>query len=103
MERIINGLHYDTDNATEITSWSNSNHADDFYFCSETLYRTDKGRWFLLGKGGARSKYSTPVAGGTSGGQEIIDLSEEEAYLWCENKNQIDTIKKHFSHWIEEA
>jgi len=64
MKGIIDGKIYDTEKAQEIASdWE-----DDV---SETLYRTEKGEYFL---------YT----------QRIISLTKGEALAWCE-ENEIDS------------
>lgn len=90
MKSIIQGKRYDTDTATEIASWSNGASYGHFNWCSETLYLTKAGAFFLHGRGGAMSPYATSSEGGRSrgGGDEIIPMSHSDALSWCEEHHQ---------------
>jgi hypothetical protein len=105
MKRIIDGKRYDTTTALEIAQWGNGCNDGDFDRCSETLYVTKSGAFFLLGEGGASSKYSTSYRGGRSrgGGEEIIPMSKDEAFLWCEKNEQTECIETHFADGIMDA
>lgn len=104
MKKVIDGKLYNTETATEITSYSNNLGANDFNNLSETLYKTDNGNWFLKGTGGAMTKYSVSIGnGGRSGSSTIIALTEQEAFQWCETNDEIKVIEQHFTGYIDEA
>jgi len=104
MKKIINNCKYDTDKAEEIAHFSNSYGRNDFGYIAEALYRTSKGNWFMIGEGGPRTKYATPVpGGGMSGGEALIALTDDEAYDWLEKHNEIEAIEKYFYEYFEEA
>lgn len=90
MKKIINGRKYDTETAKEVGFFSNEYPCGDFNWCQETLYKKKTGEYFLHGKGGALSNYAKSVWGGTTGGSEIIPMSEDRAkklaekYLSCD-------------------
>ena len=87
MKMVINGKVYNTETATKISSGGRSGRAsvDDFSSCSESLYRSRKGQYFLAGFGGARSKYARSAGqNGSTGGEGIILLSDTEALKWAE-------------------
>ena len=64
MKRIMDGLRYDTEAAEEIAHWGNGKPSGDFDQCSETLYRTPNGRYFLLGEGGPQTRWKSEVPTG---------------------------------------
>jgi hypothetical protein len=103
MKRIIDGLRYDTEKATEIAKWHNGASDGDFNRCEETLYKTKAGAFFLCGEGGAMSSYATSVRGGRGGGEEIIPMSREQAIVWCENREETECLETHFASGITDA
>jgi len=101
MKKIIAGRSYDTDTAEEVV-YHSYGHPRDFHYIEETLYRTKKGGFFLVGKGGASTRYARTVSqncwcSGT--GWEI--LSTGEALAFCESHGNAEIIEEHFS--IEEG
>lgn len=103
MKQVIDGKRYDTETATLIAEASSSERYSDFRYWHEELYRTRKGAWFVAGKGGAMSRWSTPIeSNGRGPGSGIEVLSEGEALQWCE-RHQIDAdiISAHFQ--VEDA
>jgi hypothetical protein len=101
MKKVIDGKIYNTDTATEVEYYSNYSTGFDNY--NETLYLTKKGVWFLHGSGGPMSPYAVSYPGGSSGGDDIIVYSNDEAFAWLEKHNKIDAIEKYFPGEIEEA
>ena len=91
MQKIINGLLYDTGEAEHVAQYGNGKSMSDFDWLEETLYQTANGRFFLAGKGGARTRYATPVSTNTwSGGKDIRPLSEKDAKEWLERHDLVD-------------
>lgn len=86
MKRVIEGKLYNTETAELIHEWSNNMGSRDFKHCEESLYRTTKGAWFLVGEGGPMSKYAEPVSGGMIGGSALTPLSDREAQRWLEDR-----------------
>mgnify|MGYP001617918166 CR=1 FL=1 len=87
MKKIINNQVYDTETATliEFTSWGNPS---DFYFEEECLYRTQKGAWFMRGRGGLASRYAERISHSeTIGGSKIWAMTEDEAMSWLAKVN----------------
>ena len=103
MKRIIDNRRYDTDTATEIAEWSNGLGRSDCSNCTETLYRTSKGNWFLVGEGGGDSRYAVPYGNGRLGGEAIRPLTPEDAKEWLEDHEKVDALEEHFSAEIEDA
>lgn len=77
MRRIINGKAYDTDTAKQIAKYDNGLLPDDFDYIEETLYLKKTGEYFILGEGGARSKYNVTT---------FVLITEEIAKKWVEEK-----------------
>ncbi|MGN0362950.1 MAG: hypothetical protein ACI4ET_08945 [Bilifractor sp.] len=84
MKKIINGKKYDTDTAECVGYWSNGYNYGDFQRAEERLFRKKTGEFFLQGEGGPMSSYAESYDNETSGGNEIIPLSEGEAKEWAE-------------------
>ena len=104
MKKVINGLLYNTDTAKEIASCSNGYSSSDFNYCKETLYKTNNGRYFLYGRGGANTRYRTQVGSNTwSSGENIIALSLDSALSWAESYADPDDFLNEFADAIEEA
>ncbi|UCE51361.1 MAG: hypothetical protein JSV31_19145 [Desulfobacterales bacterium] len=103
MKKVINEKLYNTETAEIIFAWENAYFPSDFHYCTETLYRTKKGAWFIHGTGGPLSKYRIQVGTGSFSGSETIEtLTENEAYEWLENYANIcvkETIT-YFAHLL---
>jgi hypothetical protein len=85
MKAIINRKLYNTETAEELGNRTNGCSSSDFNYVCETLYRKHNGEFFLLGNGGARSKYSRTCEDGSwMGGTTIIPLTLNEAQKWAE-------------------
>jgi len=103
MKRIIDGKRYDTANAGEVAA-DGFGYSSDFNHWQERLYRTPGGSWFLVGSGGARSKYAEQVEQNTwSGGSKLIPMAAEEARRWCEEHEATEALEKHFTAEIVDA
>ena len=103
MKRIINGKRFNTETASEIVGWDNDYFHNDFKFCQESLYRTPKGVFFLHGKGGALSKYSQSCGNASTGGENIIPMTEDEVKEWLESTKNYNTMEELFNGDIEDA
>jgi len=106
MEKLIDGKLYSTDNAQLITSTYPNGTQDrsNFRFLKESLYVTENGAYFIAGEGGPRTKYSQPAAtGGTTGGEDIRVLSEDDAFEWCQRHDKVATAREHFPDHFDPA
>lgn len=103
MKQIINGKTYNTDTALEVGYYWNGLGDSDFSNISEKLYKTPRGAWFLVGVGGAMTKYSCPCGNLTGGGGGIFPLTRAEALKWMETHGETEAIEMHFADVIEEA
>ncbi len=103
MKKVIEGKVYNTETAEELHDWSNHYPCSDFKACSESLYRTKKGAFFIAGSGGPLSSYAVPCGGGTGGSEGIRPVSREEALEWLESHGGEEAIEEHFSDMVEEA
>lgn len=86
MKKIINGRKYDTETAKELARCSNGASPTSFAWFCETLYRKKTGEFFLLGEGGANSKYCEWIGGSVYGTSRIIPYTIDEAKAWVESK-----------------
>ncbi len=95
MKKIINNRKYDTETAKEIfTAGSKSLGCNDMSWWTETLYKKETGEFFIYGKGGAMSKWSSPHGNNIYGpGDGIEPLTEQEAREW---------VKEHANHSYED-
>lgn len=105
MKHIINGKRYDTQAplTKEIASWSNGFGVSDFRGCTETLYRTGRGAFFLYGKGGPMTRWSRSYGTMHTDGSGIMPLSRQEAQAWCETHHQNEALETYFPEYIEDA
>jgi len=103
MIKIINGKRYNTETAEKVASYGYG-YVGDFKHYEEELYLTPKGSWFLVGEGGAMSKYAESMCdGGRCGGEGAFVLSPNDALAWLEAHEEIDAIETHFGSTIEDA
>lgn len=79
MKKIINGSRYDTETAKRLGWWESGPDIRDLFYCSETLYRTKSGKYFLHGEGGPGTAY-----GNRPNGEQIIPIAEDAAKAWAE-------------------
>lgn len=86
MKKVINGKLYNTETAKCIGQWSNGLFTNDFNYCSEDLYITKSGAYFLHGDGGAMSIYSVSRGNNRGGSEEIIPLTPQDAREWAEKE-----------------
>ncbi len=103
MKRIIDGKTYDTSTATEIGQWDNGHYPNDFYYISETLFLTQRGRWFLYAIGGAATDYGVDDGDSRRGGKKIVPIDRAAALKWLEKAGLTEAIETHFADEIEPA
>ena len=102
MKRIINGLTYNTETATRVADWDEG-YGGDFHKVTEAIYVSKKGRWFRAGSGGPASMYAIAEGNAYRGGSGLFPLTEDDAMLILEQRNQTEELATHFSHLIQEA
>jgi hypothetical protein len=105
MKKTINGLRYDTDNATALGIGTANCPASDFHYWEATLYRTPRsGRYFIAGKGGAMSRFAQSCGQNSwGGGSDLIPMSEEDAREWAEEHLTVEEVEAAFAAVIEDA
>jgi len=86
-----------------IAEHGNGYGCNDFRGCYETLFQTESGAFFLSGSGGPMSKYAQSSGNMITGGSRIVPLSKDDAYNWCEQHDQIETIERYFSNRLQDA
>ena len=97
-KKVIDGKMYDTATADEICRVSNSLGMDDFDFLDASLYRTDNGRYFIAGDGGAASVLGVVNADRSRmiGLNRIVALTEDEARSYVEKHADAETFENCF-------
>ena len=84
MQRIIDGLCYDTTKATAVASYCFSQKGEPDY-CEETLYRTKSGRYFLHCMGSAECEWGWQLQYIISGdGEGLAEMDLGYVLLWLE-------------------
>ena len=103
MKKVIDGKLYNTETAELLHEWDNGCYGNDFNECSESLYRTKKGVFFIAGSGGAMSKYAESCGqNSVCGGEGIEPLTSAAAREWAETHDMdADEMAKVWA--IEEA
>ena len=103
MKKIIGGKVYDSDTARYVGSWDNGNFPNDLYYCAEELYCKKTGEYFLIGAGGAASKYSVGIGNNNwSGDTQIIPLTYDAAKEWAEKGLDADDYIAEFGEIAED-
>lgn len=102
MKKILAGSLYNTETAHLVGEWDNGIYGNDFRNCSEALYQTRSGKYFIHGEGGPMSTYAEHHGNNTSGSEQIRDLTAAEAREWAEEKLTADEYQKEFGP-VEEA
>lgn len=103
MRKIIEGKKYDTETAAKLAEWDNRLPVNDLDHCTEALYQTKNGTFFLHGEGGANSPYCSQREGGGRGpGETILPMSEDEARRWAELHIDADDYEEIFGE-VEEG
>jgi hypothetical protein len=103
MKKIIAGKRYDTETATLVASNWNGLPDQDFRNQSESLFLTKAGSWFLVGEGGALSKYAICIGNSAHGGEKLIPLSRSEAFELLQSWGKSKAAEEHFGNEIVDA
>lgn len=102
MRKIIDGKAYNTETAEEMGYWWNGLGTNDFSHCTERLYRTKKGSYFIYGEGGPSSVYRERAGDMWASGNDIRPLTVTEAREWAEKHLNADEYEAIFGE-VEEA
>jgi len=103
MKSIINGKRYNTEAATKIASYWNGRSDQDFRHLSETMYKTQKGEYFLRGEGGALTEYAVSKGNASYGSSRIKVMTADEAKAWLEKYQKVDALEAEFGDTIIDA
>tara|TARA_R100001594_G_scaffold36274_1_gene65910 strand:+ start:2562 stop:2882 length:321 start_codon:yes stop_codon:yes gene_type:complete len=106
MKKIINGKTYNTETATWLDGL-NINSRDSWNNVSECLYVTKNGSFFLCGYGDSNTRWAVKSGPykdkrGTLT-SDIQALTKKEAFAWCKENSDPETIEEHFSKIVEET
>ena len=88
---------YDPEVSDKLADWRPGEAPGGFLHEVETLYRTDKGNYFILLEGGLYSRFH-PFPGSEIwyGGSNIQPVSRDEAYGWCEETGNYEALEEQF-------
>lgn len=109
MRKVIDGYHYNTENAKLIGSVSNLGHGvdstTDFGFWSASLYRTPQsGRYFVHGEGGAMTRWAQASGRNSwTGGEDLVPMSRDDAFEWAQAHLETDEVMAEFGDLVEDA
>ena len=105
MKFTIDGQRFDTNKAERIANASYDGSRTDFQWWSETLYRTPRSkRFFLVGEGGAMTRYARRVdVNSYTGGERCDPMTDAEALAWAEDHMTADEIDAAFPGVVSEA
>jgi hypothetical protein len=106
MIKIIEGKRYDSERSEEIVFSSNpaAHSRSDHSYWEETLFRSKKGAWFVVGFGGPASRYAEATGENSwVGSTDLRPLAEEEAYDWLEENKHWEEAERFFPHRIKDA
>jgi hypothetical protein len=102
MRQIIEGMIYDTNNAQElrrqksyrVVSYKGPVSGESHLI--ETIYRTEQGKWFLKREQNRLFwlEWHEP---------DLLPLTEDEAYQWLCEFNEIDLLQKYFPDRVSKA
>lgn len=96
----IAGKTYDTDapGTVAVAQYDNRPREtpNSWHHIDETLYRTDDGRWFLAGEGGALTRYACSAGGGMrQGGSGVVVLTRDEAEEWLKEHGEERALEEY--------
>lgn len=95
MKKIIGGRRYDTATAKLVGEYE-TGYIGDFDWVAEKLYLKATGEYFLAGKGGARTRWSTRTIDGYASGDGILPLTLGEAREWAEEHLSVKEVENLF-------
>lgn len=105
MKRVIDGRRYDTDTAEFLCDLTPASHnINDFKYENTSLYRTQRGAYFLSGSGHGLTRWARKMPDGGYGyGEGIIPLDDREALRVLENEAEDELIEKYFGDVVQDA
>ena len=83
MKRVIQGKIYDTQTANLIVVLPCLHAKDNWKWNETTLYRTPMGRYFLVGKGEALSRWAQATPSGAIAGEGLEPISQADARAYA--------------------
>lgn len=95
MKKIIGGRRYDTATAKLVGEYE-TGYIGDFDWVAEKLYLKATGEFFLAGKGGARTRWSTRTIDGYASGEGLLPLTLGEAREWAEEHLPVKEVENLF-------
>ena len=104
MKKVISGKVYDTDTSVCVGEIEHG-YINDLNYIRETLYKSQRGNYFIHYVGGANTRYAVSKGNNWySGSEGILPLTKGEALEWCERNNiAAETIEREFADMVEDA
>lgn len=96
MKKIINGSLYNTATARRVGCWDNGQEYGSLSRADKDLYQTKSGKYFIHGYGGPMTTFAEHHGNSTSGGEQIIPLTAEEARQFAQENLSADTYAAEF-------
>lgn len=92
---------YDRKTAQELYQWSNGVPCMEVDYLCETLYCTKDGEFFIYGRGGEKTEYSSFHDERRYRGRMFIPVTADEAMDWLKQHGAIDVLAQHFPEYNE--
>jgi hypothetical protein len=91
----------DPDKSTRLAQWNSADHNGCLRDDSETLYVNENGEYYIIYEGGLSSRFhELPDVETWFGGSYIRTITIEDAYAWCEETGNTDTIRDHLPFFM---
>jgi len=103
MKIVKSGFMYDTENSKLIYSFVAPGDPRGVNFEKEELFQTKKGAFFLVGSGGAGTKYHVGYGKDSMGGTLLSTLTEQEAMTWLEDHGASTFLIANYPLYVKEA
>lgn len=92
---------YNTKTSTLIHEDWNRKGRDDFHCIERDLYRRPDGEYWFRVYGGAATIYAESRRGYQTSWEGAVPVSEEEAYEYLEDRQEVALLEEHFPHFLE--
>jgi len=97
-DQLVDKNDYNPESSEKLAEWNPAEYGWGFRRETESLYRTEGGKFFILYEGGLFSRFHE-FAGSKNwyGGEHIEPVSYQEAIVWCEETGNNEALQKHLS------
>lgn len=89
------------DKSTKLGQWNSADHNHSMRNDSEALYINENGEYFIIYEGGLSSGFhELPGVETWFGGSYTRTITIEDAYAWCEETGNEDTLSDHLPFFM---